>query len=99
MASTVYNLFKKTMQQKLIELKFCRIFVSYELKLHKPDGTEIIWKKNIGIPKIDIGNLSDFWYYLYKHFIDYIEEMKRREYEIPVQFIKIDLHIFKFNPF
>ena len=24
--------------------------------------------------------------------------MKKREYEIPVQFIKIDLHIFKFDP-
>ena len=45
MVSTVYNLFKKTTEQKFRELGFCRIFVSYELKLQKPDGKEIIWKK------------------------------------------------------
>ena len=71
MASMVYNLFKKTMQHKLIELGFCRVFVSFELKLHKPDGTEIIWKRNLG--RMDIGNLSDFWHYLYKYFTEHIE--------------------------
>ena len=47
---------------------------------------------------MDIGSMSDFWNYLYTYFRNYIEEMKKREYEIPVQFIKIDLHIYKFNP-
>ena len=47
---------------------------------------------------MDIGSMSEFWNYLYTYFRNYIEEMQKREYEIPVQFIKIDLHIFKFNP-
>ena len=78
------------------ELKFLRIFLSLELLLNKSDGTEIVWKKNLG--RIDVGSMADFWHYLYKYFTEYIEEMKHREYEIPVQFLKIDLHIYKFNP-
>ena len=96
MSSTIYNLFRKVLIQNIKELKSLRIFLSFELLLNKPDGTEIVWKKNLG--RIDVGSMADFWHQLSKYFTEYIEEMKRREYEVPAQFLKIDLHIYKFNP-
>ena len=39
-------------------------------------------ESNLG--KMQIGSMNDFWYYLYKYFRNYIEEMKKHEYEIPV---------------
>ena len=57
MASTVYSLFRDTMIQKLNQFKFCRIVVSLELLLHKPDGTEVVWKKNLG--RRDVSNIKE----------------------------------------
>ena len=96
MASEVYNFFKTTVKKHTLEFKFCRLFVTIELLLFKSNGTQIVWKKNLS--RMDVSSLSEFWTYLYRGFRAYIEEMRRREYEVPVQFQKIDLYVYTFNP-
>ena len=39
MSSTIYNLLRKVLIQKIKELKFLRIFLSFELMLNKSDVT------------------------------------------------------------
>ena len=42
--------------------------------------------------------MNKFWNSLYKGFNSTIEEMIGHGYGIPVRFVKIDLHVYKFNP-
>ena len=46
-SSTIYNLFRNVLIQKIKELKFLRIFLSFELLINKPDGTEIVLEKEL----------------------------------------------------
>ena len=66
MASTIYNLFRDVMIIKLREFIFCWVFISFELKLHKPDGTEIKWKSNLG--RMDMGSMKEFWLFVQTFF-------------------------------
>ena len=46
----------------------------------------------------NVGTMNEFWYTLYYEFYRAIEEILGFDYGIPVRFVKIDLHVYKFNP-
>ena len=94
----VYNLLKNTVQKHLQSFNFCRAVVVLETLNQKGTNEQERYKFKNNTGKFDYRSMTDFYDKFKEKIRDLMDKFQQNIYIIPVEFTKIDLHIWKMNP-